>query len=387
MTANKILLLAFIVSLFSSCIKPYTPNIDQNAINKYVVQGMVSSVEGYQSVRVSTTSETSFAVFNPVNGCDVNITDNLGNNFHLEGLEDGLYEVWMDQTELVPGRAYRLSVTTPSNEILISEYDTMPQGPDVMGNLYWEVSSIQTDDPEVILEGVQFYTDFEAGEGDSEYYYWRLTETYEYHTPYPLQFFYSYNGVNEVIPPDYSKMVCYRTQPVQNVFTLSTLNLSSKSYPAFPLNFVGNTSDKLSETYSLLVEQIALSVEAFNFWDKMRINIDQSAGLYTSQPLAVKGNISNTTNSENDVLGFFQASTVTEKRIFVEAPIEGLKLDYDTICNINILWVGLNEIQPYEFPAYLYSDGVTYFEATMSKNCVDCTLAGGVTEKPSYWPN
>jgi hypothetical protein len=373
--------------LLNSCVKPFSPKLDNNSINKFVVQGMVSSIEGYQTVVVSRTSGTSLAEFLPVEGCELTIVDDLGNSFQLEYWEDGVYAVWMNASDLVPGRAYKVSVKTPSGEVLESDFDIMPEGPDEMGDLYWDIANIQTDDPEVILTGVQFYTDFEAGPDDGKYYRWRCTETYEYHTQYPLEFYYSYNGVNQVSPPDSSMMVCYRTDVIENVFSLSTINLSPPVYNALPLNFVRNNTDKMAILYSLLVEQISMSVEAFNFWDKLRINLDQSGGLYTSQPLSIKGNINNLSNADNEVLGFFQASTVAAKRIFVEAPVPGLELDYYDLCIINPLRFGFAEIPQNQYPAYLFSSGGSWTYSVMTKECVDCTLAGGVTEKPVFWPN
>jgi hypothetical protein len=292
----------------------------------------------------------------------------------------------MVESSLVTGRAYKVIINTPSGDIIESNFDIMPKGPEEIGDIYYEISNIQTDDPEVILHGVQFFTNFSANEDDGDFYRWKCTETYEYKTLYPLEFYYD-GAVQEVSPPDWSKNVCYKTEDLEEIFTLSTINLATKEYQGFPLNFVQNTSNRLSIMYSLYVEQSAISLEAYNYYDKLRINIEQSGGLYTSQPLAVKGNLINTSNEDNEVLGFFQASTVAYKRIFIEAPVPGLTLDYEDICQINWLWVGLNELQERDFPEYLYTINGEWQLATMSKNCVDCRYSGGILMKPDFWPN
>jgi hypothetical protein len=386
MIQNKII--AFILSLFvlSSCIKQFDPVLSDNAVNKYVVQGMVSSVEGWQTVYVSTTSSLDFTNFNPLNGCELKIENDLGAIFTLTQFDDGIYRVWMNNSDLLVGTSYMLTVKTPKGDILESSFDKMPKGPSEMGDVYYEITNIQTNDPAVIYRGIQFYTDFSASEQDAKLYHWKCTETYEYHTNYPLEFYYDWGGVHQVSPPDYSKMICYRTAVVQNIFTLSTLNLASNTFSRFPLSFVRDNTHKLEIQYSLLVEQTSLSQDAYNYWDKLRINLDQAGGLYTSQPLAVKGNITNTRNADNEVLGFFQASTLATKRIFV-SPVPGLELNYNDPCQINPLRFGLIEIPSSEFPAYLFSSGGDWAPATMTKNCVDCTLEGGVTQKPDYWPN
>lgn len=383
---NKGIKYIFLLLILSACIKPFDPNISENAINKYVVQGMVGSIEGWQTVLVSRTSSLDLAEFLPINGCELTIIDDLGNTFELDQYEDGAYRVWMNGADLVPGKSYMLEIVMPNGDVLESSFDRMPDGPQELGDVYFEIKDVQTDDPEIIHHGIQFYTDFAFDEDDGNYYHWKCTETWEYHTEYPLEFYYDGEGVHQVSPPDYSKMICYRTDVIESIFTLSTINLSSPFYNSFPLNYVRNNSDQLEILYSLLVEQIALSENAYNYWDKLRINLDQSGGLYTSQPLAIKGNLINKSNSENEVLGFFQASTVATKRIFVE-PVEGLELDYLSACTINSLRFGLIEISPHEYPAYLFSSGGSWAPATMTVNCVDCTHVGGVTQKPDYWPN
>jgi len=386
MTLKKTIYLSLLVFLASSCIKRYKPDLNENATNKYVVQGMVGSIEGWQIVTISRTSSTDLAEYIPVNNCEIVILDDEGNSFALDPFEDGSYRVWMNQSSLVAGRAYKVVINTPTGDRIESDFDTMFEGPDEIGEVYYELANIQTDDPEVILYGIQFFTDFSASEEDGNYYRWKCTQTYEYKTLYPLEFYYD-GAVQEVSPPDWSKNVCYKTDVVEGIFTLSTINLTTKEYPGFPLNFVQNTSNKLSIMYSLLVEQSTLSLEAYNYYDKLRINLEQSGGLYTSQPLAVKGNLSNVSNEDNEVLGFFQASSVAYKRVFVEAPVPGLTLDYEEICSTDPLWLGLFEIPPAEYPTYLYTENGQWQLVTMSKNCVDCRYSGGVLMKPDYWPN
>ena len=383
---NKGIYFILILLVANACIKPYDPKLNDNAINKYVVQGLVSSVEGWQEVAVSRTSSIDKAEFFPISGCDLSIIDDQGNTFELEQFDDGKYRVFMYSSELVTGRGYMVKILMPNGDILESEYDVMPEGPSEMGDVYFQIEEQLTDDPEFAFNGIQFYTDFSASEDDGKYYRWKCTETYEYHSEYPLEFYYDQTGVHQVSPPDYSKMICYKTNIIEDVYTLSTLNLASNSFDAYKLNYVKNSSNRLDILYSLLVEQASISEEAFNYYDKLRINVEQSGGLYTSQPLAIKGNFTNTTNPDNEVLGYFQASTVASTRVFIE-PLDDLELDFLSACILNPLRFGFIEIPRSEYPAYLFSSGGDWTLTTMTKTCVDCTQSGGVIEKPDYWPN
>ena len=377
----------YIISLLilSSCIKPFDPGLDQNSTNKYVVQGMVSSIEGWQYVYVSKSSSVALAEFIPVIGCQIVISDDQGNTFNLNESDAGTYLVWMNSIDLVPGRSYMIRVQTPDGQILESAYDKMPNGPDDIGEIYTEVENTPTNDPDYNIYGAQFYLNFSAAEEDSRYYRWKLTETWEYYTEYPIEFYYD-GAVHQVSPPDTSQKYCWKTQLVQDVFTLSTVHLTENALNGVPLNFIYSSSNRLEVLYSLLIEQSALSEDAFNYWDKLRVNSLQDGGLYTTQPLAIKGNIKNISNPDNEVLGFFQASSVSTKRIFVE-PLPDLVLNIPSLCQINLLeHGGFLEISPLDYPAYLFSSNGQWSMATLTKECVLCSAQGGSNVKPDFWP-
>lgn len=373
-----------IILMITSCIKPFDPGIKEDASNKFVVQGSVSSVEGWQYVYISRTSNISQAVFNPINDCQVEIIDGEGNTYTLNQFEEGVYRVWMSSTDLVSYRSYMVKVITSDGQILESDFDLLPEGPDQVGEVYYEIKNIPTNDPDYTIHGVQFYTNLLADPEDSRFYRWKLVETWEYHTEYPIEYYYD-GIVHQVSPPDTSQKYCWKSLLVPEVYTLSTVNLTENGLNAIPLNFIYNTSDRLKIKYSLHIEQSALSEDAYNYWDKLRINSNQDGGLYTTQPLAVKGNIKNLTNPENEVLGFFQANAISTKRIFVD-PVPDFELNILSTCQVNTLRFGLIEIPVTEYPAYLFSSGGNYALATMTNECVLCSASGGSNTKPDFWP-
>lgn len=371
--------------ILSSCIKPYKPNLDDSSTNKFVVQGMVSSVEGWQYVYISRSSSVDYAEFIPINNCQVVILDDEGNTFNLNESEPGVYIVWMNSTDLIPGRSYRIKVQTPDGQVLESEFDKMPKGPSEIGDLYTEVQYIPTNDPDYTISGAQLFLNFSADNEDSRYYKWKLIETWQYQTEYPIEFYYD-GTVHQLSPPDTSQKNCWKTLLLPEVYTLSTVNLTENAQSAVPLNFINSSSERLKILYSLFIEQSALSEDAFNYWDKLRLNSSQEGGLYTTQPLAIKGNLKNLSNIENDVLGYFQASRVSTRRFFIE-PLPDLILDIETRCQINFLeHGGFLEIAPYDYPAYLYSEDGQWFMATMTNECVLCNAWGGSNVKPDFWP-
>ena len=137
---------------------------------------------------------------------------------------------------------------------------------------------------------------------------------------------------------------------------------------------------------SLFINQYALSEAAYSYWDQMRINSSEQGGLYEKQPLSIKGNLHNNTDPHQEVLGFFSASSVKSKRIFV-SNVENLAFDYPIFCSPERLgFFGFREIEPDEYPAYLDGNAMGPFNIVLSQYCVDCLTLGGINIKPDFWP-
>jgi hypothetical protein len=378
---NRLPLLTLV--LMFSCIKAYTPLIKNDEASKLVVSGRVTNIGGWQEVKISMSSPVNDPDYITVSNCEVNILDDRGNIFAANEVEAGRYQAWMDQEKLAPGTAFRVSVVTPGGERIESAYDTLPAGPEV-DSVYYIIEDIPTPDPDVFLRGLQFYVDLDATGSDSRNYKFEVVETWEHHAARPAENYY--DGVFHVIfPPDYSKMICWSTSSVKNVYTLSTKTLSQNVFLKFPLHFVDGNTSRLGIGYSILVTQLAISGNAYNYWEQVRINSTDLGGLYEQQPLAIKGNLVNLSQPGKDVLGYFYATTVSSKRYFYQ-DIEGLELDFWNGCSEGSLpltgWLGYHRS---DYPVYYY---FTYEGALiiLSDPCIDCRLNGGTLTKPDFWP-
>jgi len=380
---NLFLGLLMLMLMVSSCIKPFYPEIDSLDANKLVISGQLTDEGGIQTVNISVTSSPADPEYLPVSGCTVQILDNAGNVFSMTDNGNGNYQTSIESSVLLPGTAYKLQVITPAGERIESSFDTLSVCPEI-DSVYYQVENIEGSVAGEFTRGIQFYTDLKASVGDSRYFRWDVIETWEYHAEYPLEWYYD-GEVHHVWPPDYSRMVCWSTLKIPNIYTLTTRNLTENRYQKFPLHYVNNLSSRLMYGYSLLLKQYAMSEEAYVYWDKLRINSKQEGGLYQTQPLAIKGNMQNTSYPEHEVLGYFGVYSVKTRRIFVN-PIPELPLDFSTMCNPSALRVGLVEITPDNYPGFLMGNANGYFLVYLNPECVDCTKSGGVTVKPDFWP-
>jgi len=380
---NHILLILGLLLLFA-CIKPYDPVIDSDMENKYVVTGCVTSVEGWQEVEVSMSSPIESPTYIPVEGCFVMIEDDKGNQFPLHQYMPGHYQVWMRQIDLTPGTSYKVKVVTRNNEVLESEFDQMSPGPPI-DSIYYHIEDKPTSNPDIYNRVMQVYVDLNAIGDYSQNYQWEIVETWEYEAAHPLEYYFD-GTHHEVIPPDYTNKVCWKTSLVKNVFTVSTKSLSQNIYNQYPLQTLDGHTSRLGIGYSMLVRQFALSEGAFNYWEALRINSNEQGGLYEKQPFAIKGNVLNVSNPEKDVLGYFYAASESSRRYFYQ-DIEGIVLDYSNECYESGLGkFGFREYFPREYPIYYYFNE-TGMLRILNVYCVDCRCQGGTIIKPDFWPN
>lgn len=381
------ILLFLFVSLFvtTSCFKSYIPNIRAEDLSKYVVMGRVDKNNSIQSVNVSVTSSINNPKYIPVIECTVTISDDKGHTFPLNDQGDGDYKGRIDHRYMVQGAQFKVDINTPMGDHLESDYDQL-HDVSQLDTVYYQLTSKEGYEVGKATPGIQFYIDMSGNHSDSKYYKWNVYETWEYHTVYPIEWYYD-GVVHHVFPPDSSKMVCWKTLKIPEVYTLNTNNLSDNAFRKFPLNFVSNKTDRLNIMYSLLVEQVALSQKAYDFWEKMRQNNSRNGGLYETQPMIIQGNIHNLTHPDNEVLGFFSAVSTKQKRIFV-SHVAGLK-PYARLYRCYYQWpLPLRFLQPYEYPVYLApAEGGGFSNTIYLTECVDCLFHGGMNVKPSFWPD
>jgi len=376
--AGVILVTSAVVAVLFSCIDFYHPGLENESNYKYVIDGRITDQEGFQTIWVSTTSNVEAPNFKPLQYCKVEITDSNGNTFNLDEStsERGKYSVWMGKEYLKHGTSYQLKVITSGGIEIVSDFDKMPECPDV-DSIYYERKDQPTTDPDKMLQGLQFYLDFNRQSTSGLYYKWEIEETWEHHAVYPKTWYSDPKlGLIKCVPPDYSRFTCYTTEVLHDYFTLAA-NASQFSFKRQSLHYVNNQTQRLTFCYSILVSQYTTSEPAYTFWTNLMKNSSTQGGLYSSQPIRIKGNLKCTSNPSIDVLGFFGAYSVKSKRIFVINPTEIDK------CPPSCIPPGQD---PTALKYFIEVDENGGNLINVSDACIECDYLSGTTDKPSFWP-
>ncbi len=372
------IIFGFLLLLLVSCVEEY--NINDLGLNNQniVISGTITNTPGYHEIQVSKTADLDKPAFKGYSRCQVLLVDSTGNALEFTEIDSGIYRIWLDSLLLLDGKSYQLRVYTPEDKEYASNFETFVPGPEITV-VYGERDDRDAEGDNEKDNGVQFYYNFNGTIEQARYYRYQIEETWEYHSRYPIYWEFSGGIHQSEIQTEY--YYCYRTQQIEEVYTLSTAKFEQNQYNRFKLNRESQSSEKFNYKYSMLVTQYALSAEAYAFYNAVEQNTNTDGGMFTTQPLYIKGNISNVDDPDEKVLGFFALSTIQSKRFIFEENF-GLEIYNQLECGLAEPDM-LGTTPADEWPVYLIFMNGKYYVS--SEECFDCRLRGGTTVKPEYW--
>jgi hypothetical protein len=241
-------------------------------------------------------------------------------------------------------------------------------------------------------DGVHFFVNAHDQSGRARHYRWKITETYEYNSKFYSGFIATDTGII-MRPHDQSIQTCWRTIPGNNIMVASTKHLSESVVSRFPVSFIPNGSLKLSVRYSVLVQQQALTEEAYEYWLSLEKSTETVGGLFDPLPSEVNGNLRSISHPSEKVIGFFSGGTVHEMRRHLsrkELPEEKLPLFLNNMNFCPLDTIPLSDVG--RIPTGSSLVGAIYSQAggiigytSSIQQCIDCRVFGGTTTKPGFW--
>lgn len=365
-----------------SCIENYDYYAQSDFETLYVVDAALMNSVDTQTVMISQTISPNSLDNAPLDGCLVEVVD-IHNNvfpFHEINGKKGVYQGVITNDYFVEGNEFKLQFVGPNGKDYESDFQPFIEAADV-DSVYHEVLDDYippfSSNPQ---HGVQVYLDLKANDQQGEYYRYILEESYEYRSTYPIQRYWVGSWV-DLGYEDWTYKVCYRTVKAKNIEILSTAYQAGNEYLQHPLLFINNQSVKLYYRYSLLVNQLSVSKEIYDYWRILKETSEENNNLLGKQPVNAKGNMICACDTEEAVLGYFSVSDVKQKRIFLQN-IPELHFDTDFQCQANPLadnrWIFYSK--PDQWPIYLTNTGWY-----APQECFDCRVNGGEIEIPDFW--
>lgn len=373
---KKIIFVCTLIFLMG-CVEPFDAPVRNEDVGFLVVDGYVNTTDNQATVKLSRAIplSSSSGFYPTVLNATVSIENDEGGKIPLIHIGGGTYMA--TSTFLVTGEDYRLLIEVDGKKYE-STFVTAKQRAGI-DSLSWD-----TDD-----EGVNVRLSTHDFTGTSRYFRWDLKETWEYHSAYNSNFELK-NGILELRKFDQRINTCYKTDASAVITTANTLGLAENKLSGHPILFIEKLSWKIEHLYSVEVTQYSLSKEGYDYWEQLRITSQTLGGLFDPQPARIKGNIYRVGESEEPVIGYFDAGEISKSRVFIsnrELPAEFQRFPRDPNCEE----LFADPMEATRLSGSLVTSAVYEGIALIGYNyttveCADCRVKGGVLTKPDFWP-
>ncbi|HMF72891.1 MAG TPA: DUF4249 domain-containing protein [Flavitalea sp.] len=369
-----VILLLFMAS---ACVEPYDPEVEDTDANFLVVEGFLNASDGSATVTLTrTVPVTSGEKTPPESGASVSIEVEQGLTYPLAETSGGVYTGLVNDIRFNTG--YRLLIQTNDDDTYASDFISLQPTPAIDAINY-----------SMVRDGLLLTVNTHDATGETNYYRWKYWETFEYTSNYISEYMFL-NDTIDLRPMERSIYQCWRTIVSTGIFVASTQSLTESVVQEFPLITIPRGSKKVVHKYSLLVQQQALSEEAYYFWLNIQKTTERLGGLFDPLPSEVSGNIHGTTTSPKKVIGFFSGGSLQEERIFIDPddlPVEMLTYQYpycekDTLLLQDL--VNINESSLFLDAIIVEERGLIGY-TTSTQECIDCTVGGGTAQRPDFW--
>ena len=283
-----------------------------------VVESTLSDELKNQEIRLSRTSTLEGNEILVENNAEVWVENSQNQIYNFSQNDDGIY-VSDTQFKVEQDVAYSLSVTTQDGrEYVSSETYLAPKS--TITDLYAEVIEQNN------VNGIQVFVDGSDPSGEGEYFKYEYEETYKIVVPNHSQFDAKViNQVQtaggqeydiEITPREQEERVCYTSQSSTGIRQTTTNDLGMNQVSRFPLRFIEADNIRIIQRYSILVKQYTQSLEAYTFYKTIEDLSNVESILSENQPGYVAGNIRSLQSTDEKVLGYFELSPVTTRRIY-----------------------------------------------------------------------
>ncbi|MEO1010163.1 MAG: DUF4249 domain-containing protein [Bacteroidota bacterium] len=302
--------LFWIFLILEGCTEPFSPEIPASE-GLLVVDATITNELKNHQIFLSRSTQGEPEPLAESNAM-VRIVDDNQQQFTFMEISPGTYESSI-MFAAEPNRSYRLLITTSSGREYASTPLLLPQVTEIE-DIYIERTTSQSG-----LNGVGIFVNSFDSTGNSIYYKYEYEETYRVIAPrwFPQELVIT--SENPLIVEEVGRVgqrVCYATQKSNNLILTNTSGVGEDRISDFNVRFLSNNNYIISHRYSILVKQFVLSRQVFEFYEKLQ-DFSGSESLFSeSQPGFIVGNIAPQDGGNDQVVGIFDVSSVSEKRVF-----------------------------------------------------------------------
>lgn len=284
--------------LTNSCVDQLNVNVDNQQFI-LVVEGLISTQPGPHIISISKSARygSSFAnegLIKRILDAEVLIRDQKGRVTVLSEFGFGDYLTPAGFRAEI-GNSYTLQIIV-AGKTYYSTPELVTKAPEI-DSLIVEYKEFPSNDPFDFVSGVEVYSQLQDNEEQKDYYLWRSNGTYKFDGCW----------ISESVID-----ISIRTLKDQFVNGNSIFSLAA---------FIEDDGKRFKEKYYVKIKQYSISQEAYLFLDLVRKQMEINGDIFDPPPATIRGNMISNDNPDEPVLGYFMASDVSVKPIFIPREI------------------------------------------------------------------
>ncbi len=313
-----------LILCLNACLDPITIDVSSDNQELIVVDGQFNDSGEKQIVRLSTTQKFGLKSFDPVSGAQLQLCETeSGLCESYTEAEAGIYGLLPQRITPSEGNTYFLQVGFSNGDSYQSTPQPLPRkqtADSVYHRFEFETDQFGQENTEKVIN-VYLDTKIDKGAGPV-YMRWRYDELYIFpeESCGPLDF----------------PTTCYVSvsRETQNILLLNSEVLEKSSLKG--LKVVGRSYFEIIEyknRHYFNVYQQSIGREAYEYWNKVETVIAQAGTIFDQPPASVPGNVINTNEPNDRLLGFFEVAAVDVKRTYVLPADFRENINFRTVCS------------------------------------------------------
>ncbi len=308
-TKSHIIYIILINFILNSCVESI--NVDSNVFeNAIVIEAIITNEFKHHQINLSRTLELNKKEPSPEINAEVKIIDGSQTVYLFNEDTPGKY-ISSSEFAAEAGTTYQLFITTNTGDSYTSNPLTLTNETQI-GDVN---SKSETNDG---VLGVSIYANSFDPSGNSRYYRYEYEETYKIVAPFWSKLDAIVTSPTEygTIPREKEERVCYGSASSTGIIQTETSGFSEDRVTQKRVRFIPVDDFIITHRYSILVKQYVQSLESYTYFKTLKELSGSENLLSQNQPGFISSNIFSVNNTNEKVLGFFDVSSVSSKRIF-----------------------------------------------------------------------
>ncbi len=348
----KLLQLLFPVLLvvMDGCVEPLKLDDYNSYRTQLVVDGMITDQPGPYTVSLYQSLPLNADIDLPsrVTGAIVTLFDDAGNQETLTEITDGKYQTSANGMHGIVGRKYHITISVNEKEYASRPQQMFPAGSITDLFAEFEENAINHDDLTKPHDAVRVYCNAKGEAGAPNLFRWRWSGTYELRTfpelherfvgtspdpipdPFPCSgYIYREGALVSVDACDCCN--CWANETAGTALVSKNTFAEANTFNRELIATLPFVWQRFYYKYHVKLEQLSLSPEVYDFWRLVQAQQNSGGDIFQPNSIRISGNIVCTTDPEEDVVGVFGVSAVTEQSFFIPSGIFKKLVIPDTI--------------------------------------------------------